>query len=234
MASDPTLVFAFVAGLVSFLSPCILPVIPAFLAHMAGTNLDTDIDRRRLFTTALAFVSGFAVVFGILGVAINSFLASAGSQVLTVLSVVAGTVIVLFGLHLSQVIRFPALEREYGFGLDAFEGAGHLTSVLLGGAFAVGWTPCVGPILGSIFALASARPGSAFVLLTAYSVGIGTPFLLIGLFPTRVVDALKQHMDTVTRVRALFGYVMIVLGLLIMTQNLELVANVGLLNEVLL
>ncbi len=234
MASEPTIIFSFFAGLVSFLSPCMLPVVPAFIAHMSGTNLEGEIDRKKMFFTALFFVLGFSIVFGILGVLINSFLESIGTQLLGYLSIVAGTAIVLFGLHLADIVEFRALQKEYGGGLDSDFGTGYLASLLLGGAFAVGWTPCVGPILGGIFALASASPGSAFVFLTAYSVGIGTPFLLVGAFPDRIMEKINANMDRIVKLRIFFGYIMIALGFLIMTQNLELVANLEILNEVLL
>ncbi|PSH00975.1 MAG: cytochrome C biogenesis protein, partial [Nanohaloarchaea archaeon SW_7_46_7] len=119
-------------------------------------------------------------------------------------------------------------------GLEDKLGSGYISSLLLGAAFAVGWTPCVGPILGSVFALASSSPGSAFLLLTAYSIGLGTPFLLIGAFPNSFREYILQRMDTVTRVRRIFGYIMILMGVLIATQNLSLLADFGILNEVLL
>jgi Thiol:disulfide interchange protein len=119
-------------------------------------------------------------------------------------------------------------------GLEEKLGSGYLSSLVLGAAFAVGWTPCVGPILGSVFALASASPGSAFFLLLAYSLGLGTPFLLIGAFPSSFREYVLQRMDTVTKVRTAFGYIMILMGVLIATQNLSLLASFGVLNEVLL
>jgi cytochrome c-type biogenesis protein len=233
MAGDPTIIFSFFAGLVSFLSPCMLPVIPAFIAHMAGTNLDNDFNRKKVFLTALMFVLGFSIIFGTIGVLLNSFLESASTQILHYLSMVAGAVIIFFGAHLTDIINIPKLEREHKLGLENKLGSGYIPSILLGGAFAVGWTPCVGPILGSVFALASATPGSAFVLLTAYSIGIGTPFLMIGAFPNRFREYILQHQASVSKTRKLFGYVMILLGVLIATQNLSLIASFDVLEMVL-
>lgn len=233
MAGDPTIIFSFFAGLVSFLSPCMLPVIPAFIAHMAGTNLDNDFNRKKVFLTALMFVLGFSIIFGTIGVLLNSFLESASTQILHYLSMVAGAVIIFFGAHLTDIINIPKLEREHKLGLENKLGSGYIPSILLGGAFAVGWTPCVGPILGSVFALASATPGSAFVLLTAYSIGIGTPFLMIGAFPKRFREYILQHQASVSKTRKLFGYVMILLGVLIATQNLSLIASFDVLEMVL-
>jgi cytochrome c-type biogenesis protein len=233
MAGDPTIIFSFFAGLLSFLSPCMLPVIPAFIAHMAGTNLDNDFNRKKVFLTALMFVLGFSIIFGTIGVLLNSFLESASTQILHYLSMVAGAVIIFFGAHLTDIINIPKLEREHKLGLENKLGSGYIPSILLGGAFAVGWTPCVGPILGSVFALASATPGSAFVLLTAYSIGIGTPFLMIGAFPNRFREYILQHQASVSKTRKLFGYVMILLGVLIATQNLSLIASFDVLEMVL-
>jgi cytochrome c-type biogenesis protein len=234
VASEPTLAFSFIAGLLSFLSPCMLPVIPAFIAHMAGINLEDDFNRRKVFLTALLFVTGFSIVFGILGVLLNSFLESASTSILHYLSIFAGTLIIFFGAHLTGIISIPRLDREHKLGIEDRLGSGYLSSLVLGAAFAVGWTPCVGPILGSVFALASASPGSAFFLLLAYSLGLGMPFLLIGAFPARFREYILQRMETVSRVRTAFGYVMILMGVLIATQNLSLLADFAILNEVLL
>lgn len=234
MAAEPTIVFSFFAGVLSFLSPCMLPVIPAFIAHMAGTNLEEDFNRKKVFLTALLFVIGFSIVFGIIGVALNSFLESASTQILHYLSIFAGGLIIFFGAHLAGIISIPQLQKEHKLGLEDKLGSGYLSSLLLGGAFAVGWTPCVGPILGSVFALASASPGSAFLLLIAYSVGLGTPFLLIAAFPARFRQFILEKQRTVVRIRTVFGYIMILMGVLIATQNLSLLANFGILNEVLL
>ena len=233
MAGEPTIIFSFFAGILSFLSPCMLPVIPAFIAHMAGTNLEDDFNRKKVFLTALMFVIGFSIVFGIIGVALNSFLESASTQILHYLSIFAGALIIFFGAHLAGIVSIPKLEKEHKIGLEDKLGSGYLSSLLLGGAFAVGWTPCVGPILGSVFALASASPGSAFLMLTAYSIGLGTPFLLIGAFPTRFREYILQEQSKVAKVRTVFGYIMILMGVLIATQNLSLLANFGILNEVL-
>jgi len=234
MAAETTLVFSFLAGLLSFLSPCMLPVIPAFIAHMAGTNLEENFNRKKVFLTAALFVAGFSIVFGILGVLLNSLLESASTQIIHYLSMFAGGTIIFFGAHLAGIIKIPSLEREHKLGLEDKLGSGYISSLLLGAAFAVGWTPCVGPILGSVFALASSSPGSAFLLLTAYSIGLGTPFLLIGAFPASFREYIIQRMDTVTKVRTIFGYIMILIGVLIATQNLSLLADFGILNEVLL
>ncbi len=234
LSSEPTILFSFIAGVVSFLSPCMLPVIPAFIAHMAGVNLDEEIKRKKLFLTAFMFVLGFSVVFALLGVAINSFLESVGSQLISYLSIIAGFLIIIFGAHLSKIIEFSPLKKKYGTGFSTKLGSGYFSSFILGGAFAVGWTPCVGPILGSIFALASASPAFAFIYLVAYSVGIGLPFLIVGAFPNKIINKLQENIVWVKRIRKVFGYIMIILGILVMTQKLSALANLEIINRILL
>ena len=232
--TEPTLVLALAAGLASFLSPCMLPVIPAFLAQFAGTTLGVSDGRRRdvLLGTVL-FVVGFSVVFAGLGVLLNAVLRDVATETLAWLSRVAGVVVILLGLHLSGLLRLPFLDRRYAAYTDAPR-PGHLTSLLFGASFAVAWTPCVGPILGSTFALAASQPASAFPLLLAYSFGLGAPFLLVALFPARAFAFLKRHRRAAARLHTVFGVVLICLGVLVFTDKLSLLANFQLLNEVLL
>jgi cytochrome c-type biogenesis protein len=233
--AEPTLVLAAFAGLASFLSPCMLPVIPAFLAQLVGTSLDlSDLDRRDILLGTILFVTGFSAVFATLGVALSAVLADVATEVLTWLSRLAGAVVIILGLHLTGLLRLPILDGQYpahpGGGLKP----GHLASLLFGASFAVAWTPCVGPILGSTLALATTRPASAFPLLLAYAAGLGAPFLLVGLFPARAFSFLKQHRRAAARVHVAFGVVLIGMGVLVFTNELNLLANFPLLNEVLL
>ena len=232
--SEPTLAIALAAGLASFLSPCMLPVIPAFLAQLAGTSLGVSDPRRRdvLLCTVL-FVAGFSAVFAVLGVVLGAVLQDAATEVVAWLSRLAGTVVIVLGLHITGLLRLPFLDRRYGTG-PASARTGHLAPFLFGASFAVAWTPCVGPILGSTLALATTRPASAFPLLLAYSLGLGAPFLLVGLFPSRAFALLKRHRRTAARLHVAFGAVLIGTGVLVFTNKLSLLANFQLLNEVLL
>src|SRR3712207_6059685 len=124
-----------------------LPVIPAFLAQLAGTSLGvSDLDRRDVALGAVLFVAGFSVVFALLGVVLNAVLREAAAEVLAWISRVAGTVIIVLGLHLSGLLRLSILDRQLSMNATNLE-PGHLTSILFGASFAVAWTPCVGPIL---------------------------------------------------------------------------------------
>ena len=232
--SEPTIILALVAGVASFLSPCMLPVIPAFLAQFAGTSLgDSELRRRDVLLGTILFVVGFSTVFAFLGILLNAVLQDAATEVLTWLSRVAGIVVIGLGLHLSGLLRIPFLDRQYAVRTGGLR-PGHLTSFLFGASFAVAWTPCVGPILGSTLALAASEPASAFPLLMAYSLGLGAPFLTVALFPTGAFAFLKRHRRAASRLNIGFGVVLIFLGILVFTDKLALLANFQLLNEVLI
>ncbi len=210
-----------------------LPVIPAFLAQLAGTSLDvSDLRRRDVLLSTTLFVAGFSAVFAGLGVTLGAVLEEVAAEALTWLSRIAGAVVILLGLHLTGLLRLPLLDRQYSPrpGLRL----GHVAPLLFGASFAVAWTPCVGPILGSTLALATTQPATAFPLLLAYAGGLGAPFLLVGLFPARVLSFLKRHRRAASRVHVAFGATLIGLGVLVFTNKLSLLANFQLLNEVLL
>lgn len=232
--TEPTLVLALLAGTASFLSPCMLPVIPAFLAQLAGTSLGyTELKRQDVFLSTLLFVLGFSAVFAVLGVALNAVLAGSATEVLTWLSRIAGAVVILLGLHLTGLLHLPFLDRQFSVQPGALK-PGHLSSLLFGAAFGVAWTPCVGPILGSTLALAASQPASAFPLLLAYAFGLGAPFMLVGLFPSRAFAFIKKHRGTAARLHTAFGVVLIGMGVLVFTNKLSLLTNFQLLTEVLL
>ena len=149
------------------------------------------------------------------------------------LSRLAGTVVIVLGLHLTGLLRLPFLDRHYRPHPGVLK-TGHLASLLFGASFAVAWTPCVGPILGSTLALATTRPAAAFPLLLVYSLGLVAPFLLVGLFPSGALALLKRHRKAAARLHVAFGAVLIGMGVLVFTDKLSLLANFRLLNEVLL
>ncbi|CAN5570890.1 cytochrome c biogenesis protein CcdA [soil metagenome] len=232
--NEPTLALAAVAGLASFLSPCMLPVIPAFLAQLAGTSLGyAELKRRDVLLSTFLFVLGFSTVFAAVGIVLNAVLQESTTGVLTWLSRIAGTVVILLGLHLTGLLRLPFLDRRFSMQPTTLK-SGHLASLLFGASFAVAWTPCVGPILGSTLALASVQPASAFPLLLSYAAGLGAPFLLVALFPSRAFEFIKKRRGAAGRLHTAFGVVLIGMGILVFTDTLSLLANFQLLNEVLL
>lgn len=232
--TEPTLALAAIAGIMSFLSPCMLPVIPAFLAQLTGTSLGhAELRRKDLLFSTLLFVVGFSTIFAVLGVALNAVLAGAATDVLTWISRIAGVVVILLGLHLTGLLRLPLLDRQVSVHPGTSK-PGHVSSLLFGAAFGVAWTPCVGPILGSTLALAASQPASAFPLLLAYAFGLGAPFMLVGLFPSRAFAFLKRHRGAAARLHTVFGVVLIGMGVLVFTNKLSLLTNFQLINEVLL
>ncbi len=224
------------AGLVSFLSPCVLPIIPGFLAYLAGSSLTESEGRKRwdVFVNSIYFVIGFSLVFAVLGVLLNTILSSSAAGTQLWLSRIGGVVIIFFGLYLAKLIKIPFLEREYKFSMKLKLKSRHLTSLLFGAAFAAGWTPCVGAVLGGILGLAATQPGSAFYLLFAYAVGLGVPFLVVGFFAAHASAFINRHASALQYISIVFGYLLIALGVLVFTQQLNLVANFGFLNKLLL
>jgi len=233
--TDLGIFIAFFGGLVSFLSPCVLPLVPAFLAYLAGTSLnEAENKRREIFLASLFFVLGFAAVFSVLGVLLNTLLEAVAYDVQTWLARIGGALIIIFGLYLVELIRLPFLEREFKFAPNVRFGSKYLTSFIFGAAFAAGWTPCVGAVLGGILGLAAQNPGSAFALLFSYSLGLGIPFLLVGFFAARAQGFIVRFAPYLRYAKIIFGIVLILLGVLAFTQNLNRIANLELLNYFLL
>lgn len=231
-----TLGVAFIAGVVSFLAPCVLPIVPGFLAYLAGTSTEKTSARARLeiFINSVFFVLGFSLVFAALGVLLNTILEAVAYDVTTWLSRIGGVIIILFGIYLTGLIKVPALEKEYKLRVNKKFSSRYLTSLVFGAAFAAGWTPCVGAALGAILGLAATQPGAAFSLLTAYSLGLGVPFLLVGAFASHATGFFDRIAKYLPIVNIVFGVILIVLGILIFTQTLSLIANFGFLNDILL
>ncbi len=229
------IVVAFVAGVVSFLSPCVLPLIPGFLAYLAGASLaDAKKKRLEIFLNAVAFVFGFSLVFSLLGIALNTILSAIALDVQMWLARLGGLIIIVFGLNLTGLLPIPFLDKEHKLTVKYRLSSRYLTSILFGAAFAAGWTPCVGAVLGSILGLAAAHPGSAFWLLFAYSLGLGMPFLLVGLFASQATAFIARFGKWLKVINVVFGFFLIVLGILAFTQSLNLIANFDFLNAWLL
>lgn len=230
--AETTLVIAFLAGLASFLAPCVLPLIPAFLGYLAGTKVQ-DTSRWVLFGHSFLFVLGFSTVFSILGVLLNGVLSHVAYDVQAWLGRIAGIIIIFFGFYLLGLIKPAFLQSEHKFKVKRFKSKA-LTSFAFGAAFAVGWTPCVGAVLGTILALAASQPGSALSLLLAYSLGLGLPFLIVGLFAQQVLTFLQRSGNFFKYFNIIIGILVLILGALVFTGKLALIANFSILSEVLL
>jgi len=240
--AEITLAVAVLAGLASFVAPCILPMIPAFLAYISGTTLSelnqksgsntVTINRTNIVLNSVFFVVGFSVVFSTLGVIINSILVTSAGELVEGLNQIGGIIIIGFGIFLLLSIKINKLNMEKKF-FPKSSKSSYPMSFVFGLAFAVGWTPCVGPILGTILTLAATTPSVAFNLLLLYSLGLGIPFILIGVFysrATRIIRSMSKHLKYYN---VFLGGFIILLGILVFTNQLAYIANFPLLNELL-
>ena len=248
--ADVTIFVALLAGLSSFVAPCILPMIPAFLAYISGTTVAElsskkngdvtvasssvlSINRLNIILNTVFFVLGFSVVFSVLGVLINSVLSNATGEITNSLNFVGGTIIVAFGIFLLLSTKIRALNVEKKF-FPKKSKSSYPMSFIFGLAFAVGWTPCVGPILGTILTLAATTPSVSFSLLLAYSLGLGIPFVLMGVFFSRATKIMRSMSKHLKYYNVILGGFIILLGILVFTNQLAYIANFPLLNELVL
>jgi cytochrome c-type biogenesis protein len=230
-----SLYFALLAGLVSFLSPCVLPIIPGFLAYLAGTSVaDSSSHRKDIFLNSVFFVLGFSAVFAALGVLLNTVLSAVAYDAQIWLARIGGAIIIFFGLYLIGLIKVPFLEREFKVTVKTRFKSKYATSFLFGAAFAAGWTPCVGAVLGGILGLAAREPSAAFTLLLAYAIGLGIPFLVVGLFAAAASHLTRRIAPYVKYVNIAFGILLIAIGVLAFTRELGRIANLEILNRFLL
>jgi len=269
------------AGLASFLSPCILPILPGFISYLSGTaineaknsiqytsttttdtsnetagNIESNSDgggrgqqkqqqrssstmtltrtRLNIFLNTVYFVLGFSLIFAILGVILNSVLSAYGAGFQHYLTSIGGIVIIGFGAYLILSTRIRSLNFEKKMTivkLPRFK-TSYITSFVFGAAFAAGWTPCVGPILGSTFALAATHPAAAYNSLLAYSIGLGIPFLITGAFFSRATGMIRRMVKYLKYFNLVMGGILVVVGILLFTNQLILLANFPLANQI--
>ena len=241
--AEITILVAVLAGLGSFVAPCILPMIPAFLAYISGATISElnqkggsqtiSINRTKIILNTIFFVLGFSVVFSTLGVIINSTLTSSSAELIQGFNQVGGVIIIGFGAFLLLSSKINRLNIEKKF-IPKRSKASYPLSFVFGLAFAAGWTPCVGPILGTILTLAATTPSVAFNLLLAYSLGLGIPFVLMGVFFSRASKIIKSMSKHLKYYNLILGGFIILLGVLVFTNQLAYIANFPLLNDLLL
>jgi cytochrome c-type biogenesis protein len=233
--SDISITFSFLAGMISFFSPCVLPIVPGFLTYLAGVNIhEAKQKQKQIFVQSIFFVLGFSFVFALLGVLLNSVFAHVSYQMTAWLSWVGGVVIIFFGLTMTGLVSVPYLSIDHKFSVRKKFASRSLTSFVFGAAFAVGWTPCVGAVLGGIIALAVADPSKAFLYFLVYAVGLGVPFLITGLFVGPATLLFQKLGSSVEYMNIVFGMLMIVIGILVTTQTLSVLANLSIINQLLL
>jgi len=190
-------------------------------------------NRWDIFINSLFFVLGFSMIFSIVGVLLQSVLSNVAYTVQNWLGYIGGTMIILFGLYLLGLIKIGFLEREHKLKVKRKFRYSYLTSFLFGAAFAVGWTPCVGAVLGTILTLAITNPASAFKFLLSYSLGLGIPFLVVGLFTSRASKLIEKAGPKLKYFNYAFGTILILLGILVFTSQLSRIASVPFLADLL-
>ncbi len=229
---EVTYIGALIAGVLSFLSPCVLPLVPPYLAFIGGTTFDQltgeeETPRhvhRTVVLSSVAFVLGFTTVFVMLGAT-----ATAAGQLLAanlpLLSKIAGVIIILAGLHFLGVIHLPILHREARYHADA-RPAGLLGAYVIGLAFAFGWTPCIGPVLAAILAVAAGQGSvsQGVSLLFVYSLGLGIPFIAAAFALKPFMRSMARHRNKLAIVEKLLGAFLVLTGVLFLTNSMTLIA----------
>lgn len=229
--NDVTIIVAFGAGIISFLAPCVLPLVPGFIAYLGGIALQKKtpsalVSRFAMLNASIFFVLGFTAVFSTLGLVLHSAIVQAGSELQSVFAKIGGVIVIFFGLYLMGLVKLAFLERPHIFRVHKKFSSRSLTSFVFGAAFAAGWTPCVGAALGGILGLAVLAPGKTFFLLVAYALGLGVPFLAIGAFAGEIEKYLSRSFAWVQYLNILFGGVLVWLGALAFTQDLSICREV--------
>lgn len=218
--TDYSIPVAFGAGVLSFLSPCVLPLVPVYLANLGGaTSLSSEAKRIPIFLNAISFVLGFSIVFIVLGTSLGLL----GTIFPTnLLHKIGGSILVIFGVFLLATNKIPWLNYEMRVNRSFNQKTGYLRSMLIGGAFSLAWTPCVGPILGGILTLAatSQTAWTGLYLLSAYSLGMGVPFIVIALALGSALPVVRWLSRRSLVISIFSGVLLIVVGALMLSNNL--------------
>jgi cytochrome c-type biogenesis protein len=220
-------IVAFTFGMLTFLSPCLLPLIPSFIAYITGVSFSDLKDagkkgevRKKAAAHSLLFILGFSVVFIALGLT-ATLIGKTLFEYQKAIRIIGGALIILFGLNLAGILRLDFLGKEFKLRLPV-KSATYLGSFLVGVTFAAAWTPCAGPILGSILAIAGTQTdfGRGAALLTVYSAGIGLPFFVTGLLVNSFLQNFNRFKNIIARVNVVSGILLIIVGMLVMTNYL--------------
>ena len=219
------LAFAFGAGFISFLTPCVLPIIPGYISYITGKNLsEIDQDKKAVLIKTILFSLGFSLVFIALGVT-----ASAVGNILLFLSnelrIAAGIIIILFSLQMLGLLNFQFLNQEKRIETKDYKD-NYIFPFVVGSAFAFGWTPCIGPVLGSILALSAteASISKGILLLSFYSLGLAIPFILSGYFMNKFLISKKGFGKYYNRVTKIGGLILLITGILIVTNQIQVIS----------
>jgi cytochrome c-type biogenesis protein len=229
--SHVSLLIAFMAGVFSFISPCVLPLIPSYLTYITGISFDDLVDnhsksvRRRTLFHSLFFILGFTLVFVALG-ASATYVGNFFQENQDLIRKVGGVIVILLGIHITGLVKLKFLEREKRFEFHD-KPLGYVGSILVGIAFAAGWTPCIGPILASIllYASTSDNVGGGIILLVAYSLGLGVPFLISALAFNSFLTYFSRFNRYMRIVSIVSGIFLIIIGLLLVFNYLSIISQ---------
>lgn len=232
MNENISYIVAFTAGLLTFLSPCLLPLIPSFVAYITGvsfTDLKSDKKsaevRRKTITHSLLFILGFSLIFILLGLT-ATYIGKALFQYQKTIRVVGGALIIVFGLYLAGILKLDFLMKERRLNIAA-KGATYLGSFLMGVTFAAAWTPCAGPILGSILVMAGTKANvvQGAILLSLYSLGIAVPFFLTGLAINSFLAYFNKFTKVIRVINIIGGIFLVIVGILVLTNYMAVVSE---------
>jgi cytochrome c-type biogenesis protein len=231
---DVTIGLAFLAGLASFLSPCVFPLVPAYIGYLGGRTIiheGESISTRQRWSTlghGFAFILGFSIIFVLLGLTF-SILGGWLYGIRDILAKVGGLVIILFGIHMTGIFRFRFLEYDLRYKTPVKENAGYLGSFLMGVFFSAGWSPCLGPVFASILTIAmnSGDNWQGISLLGAYSIGLGIPFLLAAFGVSWVSTILVRFKKTLHIIEIIMGVILIIVGIMLFAGTFAILAQYG-------
>ncbi len=222
MNSTPTIWLAFLAGLVSFVSPCTIPLYPSYISYISGVSYDAGAGvasasiRRRALAHAVFFVLGFSVIFVALGASAN-LIGILFAKYRTIVSEIGGVIVIVMGLVLLGVVRWDWLMREAKWHSKQAKPASYLGAFVVGVSFAAGWTPCVGPILASVIAIAATGEVNGMVLMLVYAIGFAVPFLILA-YTLGSLRWMSRYSVAISRVG---GAVLVLMGVMLLTGKLE-------------
>ncbi len=223
---DYPVIISFIAGIISFVSPCILPLIPAYISFISGYSVEElmkgNYSVKKNLITSVLFVLGFTFIFTLLG-ASATFIGNVLGEKKEIIRYVGGAIVIIFGLHLAGVIRIKSLYKEKKIHMK-LKSANYFMSFVFGSVFAVGWTPCVGPVLSSILIMASMeeKVGRGILLLFFYSLGLGLPFILTSFIVGKMLSLFSKIKRFYRIIEIASGLILILIGILLLLDKLRI------------
>ena len=224
MTQEIPFTIAFLAGVFSFLSPCVLPIVPGFISYIVGKSFsdlhnNSNKDNLKLLPLILLFIFGFSIVFIIMGASID-FLSDFFYDLKKEMNIFSGILIIFLGLFFLGILKVPFLDLERKLNFNKLQNISFFP-LLIGMAFAFGWSPCIGPILGSVLAIAINDSVNGTLLLTIYSIGLGLPFLIVGLMMGKLITVSKNLVRFSRHFQILTGFVLLITGVLILNGTIQ-------------